>query len=468
MKATRVTSTKLKTHAKFLYQSKETGIPDFAAKKGEIAVRYEGGETLIYCGLGEPSPAAIDRIRAAAAQAVRKAIDLKRGAVAFHEPPAREGIDPGEAAYAMAEGAAMGNYVFTKHKAEKAEPLAAIEILGGSLDAKRLQDCMAICRGVDLARDLVNENASDIDPAGLAARAEALAKEFPALTCSVLTEKEIKKEKLGLLLAVGQGSRSQPRLIMLDYEGDPRSKRRVALVGKGVTFDSGGYNLKPTGSIETMRDDMAGAAAVLGAMRAVAELKLKVNVVGVVPAAHNALQGDSFFPGDIYRSYSGKTVQIESTDAEGRLILADAIAYCQAKRKPTAVIDIATLTGSIVRSFGDLLAGLFSNDDALAAALLASGARVNEPMWRMPLLEAVGEAMKGDLSDLRNTAKLPSGHAGAIAGAAFIQAFVQGGTPWAHIDIGGTGSNDREERGEIPKHGTGYGVRLFVDYLRSL
>jgi leucyl aminopeptidase len=210
---------------------------------------------------------------------------------------------------------------------------------------------------------------------------------------------------------------------------------------------------------------MAGAAAVLGVMKSLAVLRPKINVIGVIPAAHNAIGGNAYFPGDVYNSYSGKTVEIWSTDAEGRLVLADAISYCQDKFKPTSIIDLATLTGGVLYALGDFVAALFSNNDKLANDLFNAGERTGERMWRLPLYKEYCESVKGDLGDLRNVSKLKKGYASSITGAAFIKEFVNNNTPWAHLDIAGTAYNEGQPHGEVPAYATGFGVRLLLDYL---
>ena len=306
-------------------------------------------------------------------------------------------------------------------------------------------------------------SASTMTPARLAKEATALARSGK-LTVTILDEKAIAAKGLHLLGAVGRGSETPPRFIAIEYTGNRSSKEKTAVIGKGITFDSGGQNLKPTGHIETMRCDMAGAAAVLGLMRALVAVKAKVNVVGCIAAAHNAIGEHAYFPGDIYPSFEGKTVEILSTDAEGRLVLADAVSYCRKHYRPTRIIDLATLTGGILSALGDTVAGLFSNDDELAAALFAAGEKSGERLWRFPLYREFRESMKSDIADLRNLSKLKKGYASSITGAAFIQEFT-GEKPWAHLDIAGTAWNDGSARGEIPAFGTGFGVRLLVTLL---
>jgi leucyl aminopeptidase len=384
---------------------------------------------------------------------------LKRAAVSLMMPDLC-----GKAGESAAlEGAILGSYQFDKYKSEKKPALEKIECVGSSLTASQTHDIETACSAALYARDLTNENASVMTPARLALEARALGR-TGKLKITVLDEKTIDKKGLGLIKAVGQGSATPPRLIFIEYLGDKSSKKKTAIIGKGITFDSGGQNLKPTGHIETMRMDMAGAAAVLGTMKALAALKPKVNVIGCVAAAHNAIGQNAFFPGDIHPSYAGKTVEILSTDAEGRLVLADAVAYTVKNYRPARIIDLATLTGGILIALGDLVAGLFSNNDTLAKDLFASGEKTGERLWQFPLYQEYRDSLKGDLSDLRNLSKMKKGYASSITGAAFIQEFV-GSTPWAHLDIAGTAWNEGSARGEIPQFATGFGVRLLVNFL---
>jgi leucyl aminopeptidase len=458
-------TTKSSVETSILFLTKETnpGIVDFDAKKNEITVRYDKKTTLIYCGLGESKEITHETIRSGAACAIRKAIELKRKKVSVMAPDAVK--KDAALGIALVEGAILGAYSFSKYKSEKQETIERMELVSTTITRQDVRAVEDRCSCVFLARDLVNENAETVHPSRLADEARKISSRTSGITCTVLLEKEIGKQGLGLLKAVGQGSNTPPRLIILEYKGDPRSKEKTGIIGKGITFDSGGLNLKTSGHIETMRQDMAGAAAVLGIFKALSMVKPKVNVVGVIPAAQSAISATSFFPGDIYKSYSGKTVEICNTDAEGRLILADALSYCQKKYAPTELIDLATLTGAIITALGDTMAGLFCDNDTLAENLLQASDACSEHLWRMPLNESHIEAMKGDLADLRNLSKLPRGHAGSITGAAFIKSFVEKATPFAHLDIAGTAFNEREERGEVPKYATGFGVRLLMAYL---
>jgi leucyl aminopeptidase len=438
--------------------SQAPAIKDFEGAAGETTVRYEKKNTLIYCGTGDCESAAA--IRNAAANGVRKAQSLRRSAVSLFLPDAS--VDG--AAEAAAEGAALAAYTFDKFKSMRSKTVSHIECIGAGMPASRLRRITSIARGVFYARDLINDNAHTVTPGYLASQARALVRGESDMSCTVLSEKEIRRHGLGLLEAVGQGSPYPPRLILISYTGNSRAKQTTALVGKGITFDSGGQNLKPSGSIESMREDMAGAAAVMGVMHALRALKPKINVTGVIAAAHNAIDGNAYFPGDVYRSYAGKSVEITNTDAEGRLALADAIAFAEKKYAPAAIIDFATLTGGILVALGPVLAGLFANDELLARRLFDAGERTGERLWQFPLYSEYFEFMKSDIADIRNTAKLKRGHASSITGAAFIGSFVEK-TPWAHIDIAGTAFNESEARGIVPKLGAGFGVRLALDYL---
>jgi leucyl aminopeptidase len=264
---------------------------------------------------------------------------------------------------------------------------------------------------------------------------------------------------MGLLLAVNRGSMRDPAFILVEYRGNPGSSDVTALVGKGITFDTGGLNLKPTGSMETMKDDMSGAAAVLGAIRAAAALKLKVNILGAIPTTENSIGSKAYKPGDVYRSYSGKTVEIANTDAEGRLVLADALAYVQKHYKPSRIVDFATLTGAVVIALGEEASALFCNDEGFAAKLMDAGSRSAERLWRMPLYPEYKELMKSTIADLKNS----GGRAGGLCtSAAFLSYFVKD-VPWAHLDIAGTAFLSS------PKHyhttnATGVGVRMLVEF----
>jgi leucyl aminopeptidase len=438
-----------------------SAVPDFEAEKKDITVRYDGKKAIIYCGLGSRDALTPGVIRSAAASGIRKALQKKRSSVSVVVPGAvRHVLDPWAPSL---EGAALGAYSFVKYKKEKGTLLAALELCGDRIPQRGTDRVLTACDCVNYSRDLVNENAHVAHPEFLVREARAIAK-AGGMKITVLDEKELEEKGLCLLSAVGQGSPFPPRLAIIEYTGNPSSRDRTAIVGKGITFDSGGQNLKPSGHIETMREDMAGAAAVLGVMKAAGELKPKINVIGVCPLAHNAIGGRAYFPGDVYTAYDGTTVEIESTDAEGRLVLADAISYCKEAYRPSRVIDLATLTGGILTCLGTVAAGLFSNNDDVAKRLFAAGEETNERLWRFPLYEEYADSIKSDIADLRNVSSFKKGWASSITGAAFIGAFA-GKTPWAHLDIAGTAFNEDAARGELPQFATGFGVRLLLKFL---
>lgn len=306
-----------------------------------------------------------------------------------------------------------------------------------------------------LARDLVNEPANALTPEALVHRARTL--ESVGIAVEVLDERALAAQGLNLLLAVGRGSAHPPRLAVLRWMGAAPDAPPLVLVGKGLTFDTGGISIKPAEGMEAMKGDMGGAAAVIGALRAVAGRKAAANVIGVLAIAENMVSGTATRPGDIVRSYAGTTVEIVDTDAEGRLVLADALAWACANLKPKAVVDLATLTGAVVTTLGAHRAGLFANDDGLADRLFAAGEATAEPLWRLPLSQAHDEALKSDAADIRNCAwgRVPD----ALHAARFLEHFIAPGVAWAHLDIAGV-ADARDDLPLSPKGATGFGVRL--------
>jgi leucyl aminopeptidase len=449
------------THLVFLTKESASAVPDFKAGKNDTTVRYEGKKAVIYCGLGEKDKVMRTTVRAAAASGIRKALEMKKTGISAVVPRAGSSIPDHWAP--VTEGIALGSYAYTKYKSKKGTVLSSLELVGENIPLRSVERVLFMCECVNFSRDLVNENAHVATPGFIAGQARDIAKKG-GMSCTVLTEKEIGKKGLRLLAAVGQGSPFPPRLAIIGYRGDPASKDTTAIVGKGITFDSGGQNLKPTGHIETMRCDMAGSAAVLGVMKALGGLKPKCNVTGVCALAHNAVGGHAYFPGDVYAAYNGTTVEIVSTDAEGRLVLADAISYCKDTCRPSRIIDLATLTGGILMALGTTAAGLFANDDDLAKRLFTAGEETGERLWRFPMYEEYGESIKSEIADLRNVSSLKKGCASSITGAAFIGEFASP-VPWAHIDIAGTAFNEDAAKGEIPQFGTGFGVRLLLKFL---
>jgi len=328
---------------------------------------------------------------------------------------------------------------------------------------RRMAGLAGLASGTDLTRDLVNLPPNIATPAFMAREAQKLAR--LGVRVEVLDEKALARLGMNLMLAVGAGAAAdqQPRLIRMKYAGAGKSGPLRAVVGKGVMFDTGGYNLKPTGSLEAMKSDMAGAAAVMGVMKALALRKSPVNVVGVCGCVLNMVSSRAYLPSAVLRSYQGLQVEIGNTDAEGRLVLADAMAYTLRREKPAELIDLATLTGACMVALGGLYAGLFSTDDRMAERLLAAGERTGERLWRLPVDDAY--AAKSLVADLNNNGKR---YGGASTAAVFLKKFA-GESPWAHLDIAGVALNEKipEDSLFAVKGATGFGVRLLVDYLES-
>jgi len=367
---------------------------------------------------------------------------------------------------ALSDGFRLSNYSFDKYKTEKANKFLRIQKIDMYVhevkdDFKKAIDFSEVtCDATNFVRDLQTDDADVVNPEYLADLAKSMSTKY-RLHLELLDRAALKRKGLGLLLGVGQGSRFEPHLIILEYKGDPSSKEKIAIVGKGVTYDTGGLDIKLR-SMKEMNTDMSGAAVVLGVIRAAAELKLKKNILAVAPVVENAVGTKSYKPGTILDSYLGKTVEIGNTDAEGRLALADAMAYVVKNYKPDRIVDFATLTGAVVAALGEDYAGLFSTDK-VADKIIEAGDYVGEKVWRMPLPEDYNELLKSKIADLNNISS--SNYGGAITAALFLKNFV-GKTPWTHIDIAGTARGSKRKH-YWPEYGTGFGVRLMLEWLRK-
>ena len=371
-----------------------------------------------------------------------------------------------EAAASAAAGARLRAYAFESYK-KKAEPddlskLAGLTVVTGEADAAEaaFADGDALTRGIALARDLVTEPPNVLHPESFAARCRELAS--LGVEVEVLGEADMAKLGMGSLLGVGQGSVRESQLAIMRWNGGGDA-RPIALVGKGVTFDTGGISLKPGAGMEEMKMDMGGAAAVTGAMAALAGRKAKANVVGLIGLVENMPDGNAQRPADIVTSMSGQTIEVLNTDAEGRLVLADVLAYAQERFKPQAMVDLATLTGAILISLADQYAGLFTEDDTLADELLKAGEASGDKLWRMPLGDAHRDMIKSDIADMKNIGGRDGGSSSA---AAFLSRFVDAGVPWAHLDIAGMAWS-KKDQDTIPKGATGYGVALLDAFVRA-
>ncbi len=426
-------------------------------------------------GLGKRAKFKLDRVRRAAADGVKDLRKLGAKHVALTVPA--HGLGVADAAQATAEGVVMGLFRFQKYYSAAADALweddfrnqiETVTIL--VQDESELETVRAgVTRGRILgeannfARTLANEPGNAMTPLQLAEAAREMA-DKSGLEFYVIDENRAKEMGMGAFLGVAQGSVNPPAMIVMRYWGDLTSKEGgIGLIGKGITFDTGGISLKPADGMENMKGDMSGGAATIAAMQAIAQLKPSVNVTGIVAAAENMPGGNAFKPGDILHAMNGMTIEVNNTDAEGRLVLADAVAYATRDLKLTPVLDAATLTGAIVVALGVYRAGVFTNDDELADTLYEIGERTGERNWQMPMDEEYLLGLRSDWADLRNS----GGRAGgAITGAWFIRSFVAPGAKWAHLDIAGAvGTGDGKERGYINKWGNGTPTRTFVEFV---
>ncbi|MDY6881002.1 MAG: leucyl aminopeptidase [Desulfatiglans sp.] len=419
-------------------------------------------------GMGKAEEINHERLRSMTGRSVKQCLsdDLKEVLIAV--PSAEKlNFDMSEILESIMEGGYLANHVFDRYKSKKkTRPLKQIDLL---VDAERIFEfgqlpsrVEAICGGTILAREWVDTPSNDKRPQDLAKSIASFA-EKEGLNVDVLDEKALKKEKFGAMLSVAAGSKSKPRMVLLEY-CPAHPQKTIALVGKGVTFDSGGINLKPTGSLKGMKSDMAGAAAVAATILSMAKLKSDLRIIAALPIVENMPSGSASRPGDIIKSYHGKTVEIGNTDAEGRLILIDAMSYVLKRYNPNTIIDVATLTGACVVGLGEKIAGVFSKDDELAENILLSGERTFERCWRMPLPEDYKDLLKSDLADISNISSSQWG--GAITAALFLSEFV-GDTPWAHIDIAGP-AFQKKENAYNSAGATGFGVRLLCNVVEKL
>ncbi|MBK9710403.1 MAG: leucyl aminopeptidase [Kouleothrix sp.] len=445
---------------------------DWAGGLKRTLVLYPRGAVparrVMLVGLGKRAQLTFERLCDAAAAAAQRARDLQVERYAV-ELPAAEQLSPAAVAQALAEGSQLGLYRFLHYRTGLSDgdrhEIAELAIVAREQDDAIRQGAalgQAIARGVALARDLANGPGNDITPARLGEAAQAIGQRTGA-TVTVLGLDELRAQGFGGILGVGQGSAQPPRFIIVEHGAKQPGVPTVCLVGKGITFDTGGISIKPADKMDEMKMDMSGAAAVLGAMQIVGELKLPLHVVGLVASAENMPSSTAYKPGDIIKTLSGKTIEVLNTDAEGRVVLADALFYAQ-RYQPDGIIDLATLTGAIVVALGTHATGIMSNDDALAERVIQAGETTGERVWRMPLWEPYKEMVKSDIADVKNSAGRP---AGSLTAAAFLANFV-GDYPWVHMDIAGTAWTDPQpKKAYTPKGATGVGVRLLIQALRA-
>ena len=431
------------------------------AKSGQVALAHIDGRRHLLVGLGKREEFDAEGARVAAALAAKRAIALGSSSLCWVAPAGAGARGAG----ALVEGTILASYSFRRYKTDEDEPeprLDTLTICTDSDQSEAVARAAVVAEAVNAARALQDTPANDMTPSDLAARATEIATDHAHLTATIERREEIVARGMGAFAAVAQGSAQEPALITLRYRG-PKAKGPVlGFVGKAVTFDSGGISIKPSHAMDEMKYDMSAGAAVLEAMAAIARLELPVEVIAVVGATENLPSDRSVKPGDIVRAMKGKTVEINNTDAEGRLVLADCIAHA-INEGAERVVDLATLTGAVIVALGHTYAGLLSNDDELAAAITAAGQETGEIVWRLPLHGEYKKLVEGTFADLNNAPA--RGVAGTILGAEFLAAFA-GEVPWAHLDIAGTAWG--LGRAYAEKGGSGWGVRLLVELASNL
>ncbi|MCR4278382.1 MAG: leucyl aminopeptidase [bacterium] len=451
----------------------------FDGKLGEshlFPVSVDGTDEWMILGVGEKKGVDADRFRQFGAHLVRSANLAKAKSVVLPMSALQETtLKQKDVVQAIAEGMQFASYRFhayhgTQTKTEPKE--GTIErvtfVVARDRDLKRVTEAIGIAEtlasAVHLTRDLVNTPPADMAPKHLASVAKGLADKASGIQCTVLTADDMKRLGMGATLAVAQGSEHAPVGIHLTYTPKEKSKKTVAIVGKGVTFDSGGLSIKPAKSMETMKCDMAGAATVVGLFKALRNLQPNVTVHGIFLAVENMPGHSAFRPGDVVTAMDGSTIEVLNTDAEGRLTLADALVYAT-EQKPDYIIDLATLTGACIVALGDDIAALLSNNSRLASKMCDASEETGEAIWELPLHAPYQSMMKSKIADLKN---ISSGHgAGTITAALFLQPFVKK-IPWIHLDIAGPSFNERPSRPDVSYGGTGFGVRLLANFLQKL
>ncbi len=443
---------------------------DFKAKLKNISVLYTNGAIasprILLVGLGSFDELTVEKVRQAVGHTACHVRDMGLKTVAFHVPT--EAQD--EWIQAAAEASLLSLYQFKVHKTESGDDdedktLESLTFLvesgfGKSAVERAVARGQAIANGTTLARDLSNQPGNHLTPTRLAEKAQEVA-EATGLTCDVFDKATLEEKGFRTLLAVAQGSVEEPRFVILDYTPEGEGQDTVVLVGKGITFDTGGISIKPSSKMGDMKHDMSGAAAVIGAMQAIGQLKPNVRVIGIIATTENMPSGTAIKPGDVVTSYGGKTIEILNTDAEGRLILADALGWT-AQYNPNGVVDLATLTGAVITCLGHVAAGAMGTNSDLMEKVKAAAEKTHERVWEFPLWDDYDEGIKSKVADVQN---IGDGTAGTIAGGAFLKKFAEG-YPWVHLDIAGTAWGMKGST-YIPEGATGWGVRLLVQLVED-
>jgi leucyl aminopeptidase len=434
----------------------------FSAKSGEIFPLSSDNQMIILLGLGKEDELTLTGLRVSVRKALLSSFVKKLSSIEI--VPLQKQQDD-YSIVAIIEAIVIGTYAWEKYKTpdkENERPVKKYTIIAP--DKKVYHDAVVISQNVNFARDLINENADIVNAVFFEKTIKSLCQAEKNISVEILGRKEMANKGLNLHLAVNQGSKNEPRLIIVKYKGTAKNGFDAAFIGKGITFDSGGINLKPSGSVETMRTDMSGAAAVAGTLKNAIALRIKKNILFVFALAENAVGSGAYKPGDVFKSYKGKTVEIGNTDAEGRLVLADALAYVNKNYQPKKIIDIATLTGACIIALGHDYSGLLSNNDSLAKKILEAAAVTDDRVWQLPLYKELKGVMNSPIADLKNISNVKG--AGTITGAYFLQQFIDD-TPWAHLDIAGTSFVEKGPRMYFGHGGTGAGVRLLTEFIKN-
>ena len=444
-------------------------LKDMEGKLGKISIipTKSYAKRILLAGLGKKEKFTNDTIRYVSGKIAQKARELKLKEFSIISPQ-NNTIDPISSISQIVEGCKMSLYKFEKYKTEKDNSIPDLSIISSKPNkiTKAVKTAEIISEGSIFTKSIANLPPNECNPTTLANFAKSIAKKNK-MKCTIISKNELKKKGFGGITAVGQGSKNEPKMIILEHSRGKTSEKPIVLVGKAVTFDTGGISLKPGDKMDEMKFDKCGGCTVLGIMKAVSELKLPINVVGIVPSVENMPGGESYRPGDIIKLYSGKTAEILNTDAEGRLILADALSYGEKHYSPRAIIDFATLTGACIIALGTNVAGMVSSNDKLKQQIIEASKRTTEELWELPLNEDYMEMIKSDVADMRN---IGIGRAaGTITAAAFLRNAIKD-TPWIHIDIAGVAWTQiaTKEKPYNPKGATGFGVRLILDYLQHL
>jgi leucyl aminopeptidase len=443
---------------------------NFEGDKEQQLTVYSVGpyRVVILVGAGERAQLTNERIRRAAAAGVKSARSAKAKSVVISTLySVVEQLSDYETVHSIVEGAKLGHYRFDKYLTQEKEKfevekvIVSLEDVSSTIGRKAAWDAETLCDAVYMTRDLANAPANEVYPEVLAEVASNMAKKYH-LHARILDERQIQKLKMGGLLAVNSGSARPPRFITLEHKGNQKSRDWYAIVGKGITFDSGGISIKPATGMGEMKMDMSGAAAVIGTLQAIAALRIPVNVVGIAPCTENLPSGTAYKPGDVVTTMSGITIEVDNTDAEGRVILSDGLYYAQ-RYRPKAIIDLATLTGACVVALGQHATGMFGTSEEVMAQLKEAGEKTYERVWQMPIFEEYEKQIKSDIADVKNVG---GRWAGAITAALFLKRFV-GKYPWVHLDIAGTAMLE-EPTEYAPKGGSGVGVRLLTQFFKQV